>query len=220
MPIAARKVSRNLAASTAHLRYFKTLWVRGPGAAWLQLGSGPGLVWGRTGESAGKPVQVVSRIHLHVILELGARASLWCWTEAVSATRRHLQFLVTWASHTVSSKPARGPDSRANLSASPRVLCDVMHPRGLVLALGQVSGQVKGRGSHTGRPGIPRWYSGKEPSCQCRRRKRHGFHPWVRTISRSKKWQLTPVFLPGKPPGQRSPVGDSPWGLQASNTTE
>ena len=52
---------------------------------WARAGLGPD--WGK---SAGKPTQVVGRIHLCVVLELGARASLWCWTEAVSATRRHL----------------------------------------------------------------------------------------------------------------------------------
>ena len=29
---------------------------------------------------------------------------------------------------------------------------------------------------------IPRWLSGKESACQCRRRKRHEFNPWVRKI--------------------------------------
>ena len=66
----------------------------------------------------------------------GGLASLWCWTEAVSATRCHPQFLAFWASHTVSSKPARGPDSRANLSTSPGVLCDMMYPGGLSLTPG------------------------------------------------------------------------------------
>ena len=28
------------------------------------------------------------------------------------------------------------------------------------------------------------------------------------------EWQPTPVFLPGKPHGQRSLVGYSPWGSQ------
>ena len=32
--------------------------------------------------------------------------------------------------------------------------------------------------------------------------------PWRR------KWQLTPVFLPGKSHGQRSLVGYSPWGYK------
>ena len=47
---------------------------------------------------------------------------------------------------------------------------------------------------------LPWWLSGKEPTCQFRR---HGFQPWVRKISRRKKWQPTPVFLPGKSQGQR-----------------
>ena len=30
------------------------------------------------------------------------------------------------------------------------------------------------------------------------------FHPWARKIPWRRKWQLTPVFLPGKSHGQRS----------------
>ena len=41
-----------------------------------------------------------------------------------------------------------------------------------------------------------------------------GFSPWVRKIPWKMKWQPTPVFLPGKSHGQRSPEGDSPWGLK------
>ena len=44
---------------------------------------------------------------------------------------------------------------------------------------------------------------------QCRR---PGFNPWVRKIPWRRKWQSTPVFLPGKSHGQRS--------LAGSNTTE
>ena len=32
------------------------------------------------------------------------------------------------------------------------------------------------------------------------------------------KWQSTPVLLPGKPHGQRSLVGYSPWGRKESDT--
>ena len=46
--------------------------------------------------------------------------------------------------------------------------------------------------------GLPRWCSGKEPPCQCRRCKRRGFHPWVGTIPWRRLWQGSPVFLPGK----------------------
>ena len=38
--------------------------------------------------------------------------------------------------------------------------------------------------------------------------------PWRR------KWQPTPVFLPGKSHGQRSLVGYSPWGCKESDTTK
>ena len=57
-----------------------------------------------------------------------------------------------------------------------------------------------------------RWHSGKEFTCQCRRRKRHGFNPCVRKIPWRKKWQPAPVFLPGKSHGQRNLVGYCPWG--------
>ena len=46
--------------------------------------------------------------------------------------------------------------------------------------------------------GLPWWFSGKEPACQCRR---HGFNPWVRKILWRRKGQPTPVFLPGKSHG-------------------
>ena len=64
--------------------------------------------------------------------------------------------------------------------------------------------------------GLPRWLSGKESACQCRR---CGFHPWVRKIPWRRKWQLTPVFLPGKSHGQRSLAGCSPWGRTESDMT-
>ena len=35
-----------------------------------------------------------------------------------------------------------------------------------------------------------------------------------------RKWQPTPVVLPGKSHGQRSLVGYSPWGRKESDTTE
>ena len=50
--------------------------------------------------------------------------------------------------------------------------------------------------------------SGKESTCWCRR---HGYDPWVCNIPWRRKWQPTPVFLPGKSHEQRSLVGYSPW---------
>ena len=41
-----------------------------------------------------------------------------------------------------------------------------------------------------------------------------------RVSSSSRKWQPTPVFLPGKSYGQRSLVGYNPWGHKESDTTE
>ena len=56
--------------------------------------------------------------------------------------------------------------------------------------------------------GLPRWLSGKAFASQCRR---HRFGPWVRKIPWRRKWQPTPVFLPGKCHRQRSLAGYSPW---------
>ena len=52
---------------------------------------------------------------------------------------------------------------------------------------------------------------------QCRR---PGFNPWVRKVSWRRKWQPTPVFLPGKSHGRRNWLGYSPWGRKESDTTE
>ena len=43
---------------------------------------------------------------------------------------------------------------------------------------------------------------------------RVGKVPWRR------KWQPTPVFLPGESHGQKSLAGYSPWGRKESDTTE
>ena len=50
--------------------------------------------------------------------------------------------------------------------------------------------------------------------------KRCRFHLWVGKIPCSRKWQPTPVFLPGKSHGQRSLAGFSPWGCKELDTTE
>ena len=68
--------------------------------------------------------------------------------------------------------------------------------------------------------GFPGGASHKEHTCQCKRHKRHGFSPWVEKIPWSRKWQPTPVFLPGESYGQRSLLGCSPWGHKASDMTD
>ena len=65
--------------------------------------------------------------------------------------------------------------------------------------------------------------SGWRIQLQCRRYRRHGFCPWVRKIPWKRKWQPTPVFLPGKYHGQRSLAGSGPWdhkGLDMTEVTE
>ena len=54
----------------------------------------------------------------------------------------------------------------------------------------------------------------------CLQHRRPGFEPWVGKIPWRRKWQSTPVLLPGKSHGQRSQVGYSPWGRKESDTTE
>jgi len=54
--------------------------------------------------------------------------------------------------------------------------------------------------------------SGKEPSCQHRRRKRCRLDPWIGKISWRRAWQPTAVFLPGESHGQGSLAGYSPEG--------
>jgi len=52
--------------------------------------------------------------------------------------------------------------------------------------------------------------SGKEPTCQSQRYKKHRFNPWVGKIPWRRAQQPIPVLLPGKSHGQRSLVGYSP----------
>ena len=55
-----------------------------------------------------------------------------------------------------------------------------------------------------------RWLSGKESACQSRSYRRRRINPWVGKFPWRKKWQPTPVFLPGESHGQRSLTGHSP----------
>ena len=64
---------------------------------------------------------------------------------------------------------------------------------------------------------FPGGSDGKSICLQCRRPR---FDPWVGKISWGRKWQPTPVLLPGKFHGQRSLVGYSRWGCKESDTTE
>ena len=67
--------------------------------------------------------------------------------------------------------------------------------------------------------GFPGGTSGKESTCHRRRHKRLGFSPWV-WKPWSRKWQHTPLFLPGEFHGQRNLVGFSPQGCKELDMTE
>ena len=62
--------------------------------------------------------------------------------------------------------------------------------------------------------------SGKEPACQCRRHKRHGFNPWVRKIPGRRKQNTATLFFPGKFHGERNLVGYSSWDHKEPDRTE
>ena len=70
--------------------------------------------------------------------------------------------------------------------------------------------------------GFPGGSVGKESACyagdrlQCQK---PGFDHWVGKIPWKRKWQPTPVFLPGKSQGQRSMVGYIVHGVAESDTT-
>ena len=65
--------------------------------------------------------------------------------------------------------------------------------------------------------GLPWWLRRSSVCLQCGK---PGFNPWVRKMIWRRKWQPTPVFLPGKSHGQRNLVGYSPWGPKELDTTE
>ena len=64
--------------------------------------------------------------------------------------------------------------------------------------------------------GLPSWLRQWSICLQCGR---PAFNPWFGKILWRRKWQPTPVLLPGKSHG-RSLVGYSPWGCKESDMTE
>ena len=62
--------------------------------------------------------------------------------------------------------------------------------------------------------------SGKEPACQCKGYEKCKLSAWVGKIFWRRKWQPTPVFLPGESYRQRNRVGYNPWGRKESDMTE
>ena len=78
-------------------------------------------------------------------------------------------------------------------------------------------------GAHWVEECTPKWYNQVLASLVAQRLKRlPGMREtWVRSlIPWRRKWQPTPVLLPGKSHGGRSLVGFSPWGHKELDTTE
>ena len=94
-----------------------------------------------------------------------------------------------------------------------RLFCNIhfspQDPSYLVLLTGCISTRL---GGFSGGP------SGKEPNCQWKRYKRHGFDPWVSKIPWRRTWQPTPVFLPGESPWTEKPGGLQSMASQKSQT--
>ena len=63
--------------------------------------------------------------------------------------------------------------------------------------------------------GFPWWPNGKESIHQSRKGR---FNSWVRKIPWRRKWQSTPVFLPGKSHEQRNLAGVESIGRKESDT--
>ena len=68
-------------------------------------------------------------------------------------------------------------------------------------------------------PGLPRWRSDKEPTCNAGGSGDAGSIPGSGGSPGGEHGNPTPVFLPGESHGQRNLAG-CPWGLEASDTTE
>ena len=68
-------------------------------------------------------------------------------------------------------------------------------------------------------PGLPQELDGKESVCNSVDTRDLGSIPGSGRSPWRRKWQPTPVFLPGKSHGQRSLVDYSPWGCKEPDTT-
>ena len=64
---------------------------------------------------------------------------------------------------------------------------------------------------------LPWWLRWQSICLQCRR---HEFDPWIGKILWRRKWQATPVFLPGECHGPRKLVGYSAQGHKELDVTE
>ena len=105
-----------------------------------------------------------------------------------------------------------------------RVACPSPHQSSLLTSFQMMSPGTPRRKTTFWVPGIstipPGGTCGKENACQCRGHKRGSSNPWLRKMPWRRKWQPTPVFLPGESHGRRSLVGYHPWGHKELDTSE
>ena len=69
-------------------------------------------------------------------------------------------------------------------------------------------------------PGFPGGSVVKNPPASAGDIRNVGLTPGSKKMPWRRKWQPTPVFLPGKSHGQKSLTGYNPWGHKESDTTE
>ena len=96
-----------------------------------------------------------------------------------------------------------------SLASSALVVYHQCHPGGPRVSLWLIK-----KNDLRGIPGIPSQLVSKGSACNA------GDPSWVVKILWKRKWQPTPVFLPGESQGQRSLAGYSPWGSQELDMTE
>ena len=73
--------------------------------------------------------------------------------------------------------------------------------------------------AHSGASQVAQWF--KNPPANTGDARDSSSIPWSgRSPGEGRKWQPTPVFLPGESHGQRSLVVYSPWGHKKSDATE
>ena len=95
--------------------------------------------------------------------------------------------------------------SRGSSQPTQGLNAGLQHCRSILYLLSHKGGPVKRVVSP--KEGFPAGSDGKESACNAGDL---GFSPWVGKILWRRKWQLTPVFLPGEFHGQWSLMGYSP----------
>ena len=96
----------------------------------------------------------------------------------------------------------------------------VVYPdNGIIFSTEKMSYQaMKRNGRNLNSYGLPRWYSGKEFTCQCRRCRRLGFDLWIGKISLEEEMATHSSILAWGIPW--SLEGYSQWGLEELDMTE